>query len=94
MNLGQSIKSIRKKKNLGQKEIAEKCGISINSLSQIETNSTFPHKQTIEKLAEVLEVPLSYILFLSITEEDIPEEKKVVFNSLNSAVKSIIIDSI
>lgn len=94
MNIGTAIKSLRKEKGLGQRELADKCGISINALSQIETNSSFPHKNTIESIASALGVPVSYLLFFSISETDVPKEKRNVFNTLNSALKSILIDSI
>ena len=74
--------------------MAEKSDISVNALSQIETNVSFPHKKTIDKICKALDIPLSYLLFFSISEEDIPEEKKLVFNSLNSAVKSVLMDSL
>lgn len=94
MNIGTAIKSIRKEKGLGQKELADKCGLSINALSQIETNSSFPHKATIEKIASSLEVPVSYLLFFSISEEDVPEDKRNVFNTLNTALKNILVETV
>ena len=94
MNIGTAIKSLRKEKRLGQKDLAEKCKLSVNALSQIETNSSFPHKATIEKISEALGVPVSYLLFFSITEDDVPADKRTSFKALNSAIKSILIESI
>jgi len=94
MNIGTAIKSVRKEKGFGQKELADKCGLSVNALSQIETNTSFPHKNTIESIASALEVPVSYLLFFSISETDVPANKRDVFNTLNSALKTILIDSI
>jgi transcriptional regulator with XRE-family HTH domain len=94
MNIGTAIKSLRREKGLGQKELAENCGLSVNAVSQIETNSSFPHKNTIEKIAISLGVPVSYLLFFSISEDDVPEDKRNVFNTLNLAIKSILVDSI
>ncbi len=92
MNIGTAIKTIRKEKRLGQKDLANKCGLSVNALSQIETNAAFPHKNTIQKIAEALEVPTSYLLFFSISDEDVPAEKRDIFKTLNAAIKSILID--
>ncbi|WP_291134438.1 helix-turn-helix domain-containing protein [Flavobacterium sp. UBA7663] len=92
MDIGTAIKILRKEKGLGQKQLAEMCGISVNALSQIEINSTFPQKGTIKKICESLQIPVSYLLFFSISEEDIPDDKKIVFKSLNSAIKSVLID--
>ncbi len=92
MDIGTAIKFIRKEKGIGQKQLAESCGISANALSQIEINSSFPQKQTIKKICDALEIPISYLLFFSITDEDVPDDKKLVFNSLNTAIKSVLIN--
>jgi transcriptional regulator with XRE-family HTH domain len=92
MDIGTAIKILRKEKGLGQKQLAEMCGISVNALSQIEINATFPQKSTIKKICEALQIPVSYLLFFSISDEDIPDDKKIVFKSLNSAIKSVLID--
>lgn len=94
MNIGIAIRQLRKEKGYGQKELAEKCNISVNALSQIETNLSFPQKGTLQKISEVLNVPVSYLLFLSISDEDVPESKREAFNYLNSAIKSILLDSL
>lgn len=92
MDIGTAIKSLRKEKGFSQKQLAEMCGISVNALSQIEINATFPQKSTIKKICESLGIPVSYLLFFSISDDDIPEDKKIVFKSLNSAIKSVLID--
>lgn len=92
MEIGTAIKLLRKKRNLKQKQLAEMCDISVNALSQIELNASFPQKNTLDKICEALDYPISYLLFFSISEEDIPKEKRLVFNSLISAIKSVLID--
>ena len=92
MEIGTAIKNLRKNKGLTQKVLAEKCGVSANAMNQIEKNASFPHKNTIDKICDVLEIPVSYLLFFSISEDDIPDEKKIVFNSLNDAVKSVLLN--
>ena len=94
MNIGTAIKLLRKEKSLGQKELSDICGLSVNALSQIETNVTFPKKANIKKICDALNIPVSYLLFFSISDEDIPEDKKPVFKSLNNAIKTVLIDSI
>uniref|UniRef100_UPI0040490B7C helix-turn-helix domain-containing protein n=1 Tax=Flavobacterium sp. TaxID=239 RepID=UPI0040490B7C len=94
MNIGTAIKSLRKQKQLGQKDLAEMCDISVNALSLIETNVTFPQKTTIEKICKAFNIPVSYLLFFSISDEDIPEDKKAVFELLNTAIKSVLMDSV
>ena len=92
MEIGTAIKHLRKNKGLTQKVLAEMCDVSANAMNQIENNPSFPHKNTIDKICDVLEIPVSYLLFFSISEDDIPDEKKIVFNSLNDAVKSVLLN--
>ncbi|WP_448700869.1 helix-turn-helix domain-containing protein [Mucilaginibacter sp. AW1-3] len=93
MNIGTAIKLIRKEKGLSQKELAEQCGISVNALSQIELNAAFPQKNTINSLCTALDVPVAYLLFFSINEDDVPQEKRKTFNVLNNAIKELLLDS-
>lgn len=92
MDIGTAIKTIRKEKGISQKKLAEMVGISVNSLCQIEINASFPQKSTINKICDSLNIPVSYLLFFSISEDDIPDDKKAVFKSLNTAIKTILID--
>lgn len=94
MNIGTAIKTLRKERGISQKDLAEKAGLSPNALSQIELNEAFPQRSNINKICEALNIPVSYLLFFSISEDDIPDDKKAVFRSLNSAVKSILIDTV
>ncbi len=94
MDIGTAIKLLRKEKGIGQKQLAEMCEISVNALSQIEINASFPQKNTIRKICESLDIPISYLLFFSISEDDVPEDKKIVFNSLNIAIKSVLLDGV
>lgn len=92
MDIGIAIKTLRKEKGMSQKDLAQMCNISVNALCQIEKNATFPHKSTLQKVCDALHIPISYILFFSISEEDIPEEKRALFKSLNPTIKSVLLD--
>jgi transcriptional regulator with XRE-family HTH domain len=54
--LGKNIKKIRSLKHLSQADLAEKAGISITFLSNIERGNNFPLAGTLCSLAKVLEV--------------------------------------
>ncbi|MET0570445.1 MAG: helix-turn-helix transcriptional regulator [Pedobacter agri] len=92
MNLGAAIKSIRKEKGISQKELAEKCDISVNAMSQIEINATFPQKGTINKICDALEIPVAYLLFFAIDDDDVPAEKRSHFNFLNKPIKELLLE--
>ena len=90
MNLGNTIKNIRKKKGQTQKEFASQCGISQTYLSKIENNSKEPNLSTLKTISKVLNVPLPILFFLSMTDEDVPENKKEAFKIINPSIKSLV----
>ena len=77
-----------------QKEFAEKCGLSANALCTLERNASFTTKDTIEKICAALSIPVSYLLFLSITDEDVPAEKRVAFKALEEPMKAVLLSEI
>jgi transcriptional regulator with XRE-family HTH domain len=91
MDLGKAIKTIRKRKGIKQKELANLCGISANAMVSIEANKSFPHKITIRKICEVLDIPVAYLLFFCITDEDIPENSKHLFNLLYEPIRGLLL---
>jgi transcriptional regulator with XRE-family HTH domain len=93
MDIGSAIKNIRTRKKITQKDLASKCNISANALCSIEKNSSFPSKETIKKICDALEIPVSYLLFFSITKEDVPEEKLSIFNALREPIQKILVDN-
>ena len=82
MNIGEAIKEMRTDRKLSQKELAEMSGISPNALCNIEKGYSFPSKDTIKAICFAMDIPVSWLLFSSITEDDVPEEKREVFNAL------------
>lgn len=62
MDIGSTIRSIRKRKNITIAQICEMTGLSQGFMSQVETNKTSPSIATLEQIARALEVPLAYLL--------------------------------
>mgnify|MGYP000492279313 CR=1 FL=1 len=62
MNIGSSIRTIRKRKNITIAHICEETGLSQGFISQVETNKTSPSIATLESIAKTLNVPLAYLL--------------------------------
>ena len=81
MNLGETIYRLRTGKNLSQGDLAEKLGISRQSISKWENNIAIPDLEKIIKLSEIFEVSLDELVkgeeFYQKTESVIesPQEK-------------------
>lgn len=60
MSIGENIKQIRKSKNMTQRELGEKIGgISQQQIGQWENNIKNPKIETVVKIADALNVPVS-----------------------------------
>ena len=88
MDLGNAIKTLRKQKKITQKQLSE---ISTNALCSIETGQSFPSKATISRICSALNIPESYLLLFSITEDDIPEGKRILYRTLCEPLKEELI---
>lgn len=62
MTFGQKIKAARLTLNLSQSELAQKTGISERSLYTYEQNGILPRSGNVRKLADALNVSVSYLL--------------------------------
>ena len=98
MDLGNAIRLVRKGTGLDQKTVASSIGISPTYLSQIEKNKKEPSLKILQKISDALSVPLPVIFFLSLTEEDVPSNRKQAFKfiypAINEFVKSFFNDTI
>ena len=90
MKLGNSIKTFRKNRSLTQSQLAEMCEISTTYLSLIESEKKEPSLPLVKVIAERLNIPLPILIFSAITNEDIPENKKELFEILKPSVDSIL----
>ena len=93
MDLGIAIKTFRVKQGLTQMQLAERCGISDQTISNIETGKVWPPKSTVEKLCKVFGVPTSYLLVTSLEEEDMPEEKRVLYRALVEPLRNELLET-
>ena len=80
LKFGSFIKELRKEKNMTQKELAEKIGLTDKAISKWERGLSFPDITMLNLLAEVFDVDVSEILNgergkEKVSKEDI--EKKI-----------------
>lgn len=106
MQIGDIIKDLRINKNLTQKEVADKIGISRSVLSQYENNLVEPTAGVISKLAVFFEVSAGYILgieddlgvmpVLPINNEFNNEEREFVelYRALSPYMKNVALDAV
>jgi transcriptional regulator with XRE-family HTH domain len=62
MDIGSTIRAIRKRKNITIAQLCEATGLSQGFMSQVENNKTSPSIATLESIAIALNVPLAYLL--------------------------------
>ncbi len=86
--LGERIKEIRKSKKLTQEQLAERIGIEIPSLSNIENGKNYPNSETIEKIANGLEMEIFELyIFEHLKELDSKKMLEEINNSLKNDIK-------
>lgn len=62
MDIGSTIRTIRKRKKITIAQICAATGLSQGFMSQVETNKTSPSIATLDNIANALNVPLTYLL--------------------------------
>ncbi len=89
VDVGKFIATRRKDKSLTQKELAEKLNVTDKAVSKWETGKCYPDIETIEKLAEVLEVGINEILSGKIIEPEnqVEEAERNVIDIMKTSKK-------
>ena len=90
MKIGSIIKAERKKRGWSQKQLADRCGITVTYLSLIENDKKEPTVSLLRTFAENLNFPLPILLFMSLDDDDIPESKKEFFNIVKPSIDSML----
>ena len=78
MTTGQRIKKFRKRAGMTQKELGEKLGLSFQSVAQWENNLRNPKEETLQKIANALEISIYELKGLSDSEAFMAELNKGV----------------
>lgn len=90
MILGDKIMNLRKKNAWSQEELAEKLGVSRQSISKYESAQVVPDMEKILKLSRIFGVTTDYLIKdeiedLEFSEEDFEEDKKLIKLSMEEA---------
>ena len=84
IRLGRRIKDLRKSKNITQEKLAEIISMDITSLSKIETGRNYPQPETVEKLANALNVSIDKLFLF---RDDFSKEEYL--REINNNIKFI-----
>ena len=73
MNLGENLFQARKKKGLSQEAVAEKLGVSRQTISKWETDETLPDIRQAKKLAVLYGLTLDELIEFNVDVQEIQE---------------------
>ncbi len=90
MKVGRYIKQYRKRIGMSQGELAQKSGLSQTYLSLIENEKQKPSFSALDEICSCFEIPLPLFMFMSLSEEDIPEGKRESFNLLKPSIDQLV----
>ncbi len=80
MNLSDNLKKIRKEHNLSQEDLAEKLGVSRQSVSKWESNQAYPEMDKVIQLCKMFNLNMDELLNQDINETKDREIRKKSFN--------------
>lgn len=90
MNLGNAIKTLRKQKQLKQKQFCDEVGITQSYLSTIESNKKKPSIEVLEKIACKLNTPFAVLFWFTLDENDVEPRKQEMFKLLKPSIDGLI----
>ena len=80
--VARNIRTLRKRKGISQLEFARRCGLAARYASRIENDPQNLGLDTMGKIAEVLEVPISALYGLPTTAEPLPKDAADAFSKV------------
>lgn len=86
MNLGNSLYTARKKSGLSQEDVANKLGVSRQTISKWETNETLPDICQSKRMAQLYHLSLDELIDFDM---DIKEIEQMIENTTEETQKKI-----
>lgn len=80
---GENVKTLRKQKGFSQEELATRLHVVRQTISKWEKNLSVPDADTLIRLAEILEVPVSELLGAKIENENTPSDVAEQLSRIN-----------
>lgn len=88
MTFGEALQKARLNIGFTAKELAEKVSVGANTVSRWETGRREPDLETIKKISEVLQVPISYLMGDTESDETCSEEKHI-YNPISGSISQL-----
>ena len=85
LNLGANIRNNRRRLELTQEQLADRLGVSFQSISRWETGTTYPDMELLPEMAKLFSVTVDELLGYSEPEEKIPYRE--IEDALGDALK-------
>ena len=89
--LANNLKEERRRLGISQEKLAERCGLSTSFITDLENVRKFPSPETLEKLAEALEVK-PYHLLMEESESEILRRYREVVHLLEELKEIVYVD--
>ena len=90
MNLGLEIRKTRKAQKINQQELSRRTGLSQAYISQVENGHKKPSQDAIETICEALNTHAGILYWNSLTEQDVPENKRFAFKVIKPSVDRLL----
>lgn len=94
MNIGESIRMLRKAAGMSQQELADKVGLSRPAISQIEGGKNHPTERTLDAICETLYITPGVLYIFSLRREDMPARNRKTFDLLFPTIKAMLMQLI
>lgn len=75
-----NVRLYRKQRNLTQLELAERADLAVDSIKRVERGSRTMSLENFMRIADALDVPLSYLLYESLNKISMTERIQNVLN--------------
>lgn len=90
VDIGSTIRRLRQLYGLSQIEFAKRAGISQSHLSFIEKGQRIAHQDVLEKIGNMLQIPVAMLMLMSMTEDDVPANKRQLFARARPKIDSVL----
>ncbi|NGP75627.1 helix-turn-helix transcriptional regulator [Balneolaceae bacterium YR4-1] len=90
MKFGDAIYTVRKQKNMSQDKFSKLIGVDQSYLSLLENNKKRPSTKLLEEISNSINIPLPILLFYSISEEDVKNDKRELFRLVYPQIKDML----